>query len=123
MAGSSRHDAKIALDVIEAVPAAIAEIDVARTVRFVNRVWTEWFAGGRRKMIGRPLQVVAEAVASAFQNAIDSALGGETIAAEAHVDARDLRATCVPRRDDDGAVVGVVLLLADVTEEKTGLAC
>jgi signal transduction histidine kinase len=120
MAGiSSKNVLGIALDVIDAVPMAIAEIDPAGAVRFANQRWTEWFGGGRRKLVGRPLD---DEVAGGFRAAIDRALAGESVVAENAVQSRQLRATCVPRRDEGGAVAGVVVLLADLTEERRCLA-
>ena len=121
-----RHD--VVTSVIDALPVAVAEVDPALAVRFLNRLFRDWFVGARRKLVGLPLAQVAERFAEAFGRAIQTALAaGTSSVQEARLAApdgrsRDMRVTCVPRHGADGVVVGVVVSAVDVTEEKRRLA-
>ena len=128
--GTSRNNRvrqEVVTSVIDALPAAVAEVDADFTVRLVNRLFRDWFVGARRKLVGSSLTQVAPALADAFRRAIESALGGTPSVHEARLASpdgrsRDLRATCVPRQDAQGEVIGAVLSAVDVTEEKRRLA-
>ncbi len=120
-----RHD--VMTGVVDALPVAVVEIDPELRVRFLNRPFRQWFVGARRKLVGLPLAQVAAPFADAFGRAIESAFAGASAVEEARLPAddgrrREIRATCAPRREDGGEVVGVVVTAVDVTEEKRRLA-
>ena len=119
-----RHD--VVTSVIDALPVAVAEVDPDLRVRFLNRLFREWFVGARRKLVGVPLDQVAERLADAARRAIESAFAGAASVQEARLPApdgrgRELRVTCVPRHDPRGEVIGVVISAIDVTDEKRRL--
>ena len=121
-----RHD--VVAGIIDALPAAVAEVDPDLRVRFVNRLFRDWFVGARRKLVGTSFAQVAPTFADAFRRAIESAFSGNSSVQEARMPpaegraAREIRATCVPRRDADGGLVGVVVSAVDVSEERRRLS-
>jgi PAS domain S-box-containing protein len=124
---NNRVRSDVVTGVIDALPVAIAEVDPDLRIRFLNRLFREWFAGARRKLVGSLLGVVADKFADAFGRAIDSAFAGTPSVQEARVPAaegraREIRVSCVPRHDPQGEVVGVVISASDVTEEKRRMA-
>jgi PAS domain S-box-containing protein len=113
--------------VIDSLPVAVAEVDPDLRVRFLNRLFREWFVGARRKLVGSLLTQVAEKFAEAFRRAIESAVSGTPSVHEARLAAsegqrREIRVTCVPRHDLQGELVGVVVSAMDITDEKRRLA-
>jgi PAS domain S-box-containing protein len=120
-----RHD--VVTSVIDALPVAIVEIDFDGLVRFANRAFRDWFVGARRKLVGVPLATIAERFHSLLVGPIESAMAGTRSIREAQVPAaggriRDVRATCIPRRDANGVLVGVVVSAIDVSDEKRRLS-
>ena len=119
---------EVITSVIDALPVAVAEVDPELSVRFLNRLFRDWFVGARRKLVGLPLPQVAERFAEAFGRPIQSSLiAGTSSVHEARLAApdgrrRDIRVTCVPRHDADGELIGVVVSAVDATEEKQRLA-
>lgn len=120
-----RHE--VVTSVVDALPVAVVEIDFEGVVRFANRSFRDWFAGARRKLVGVPLATVAERFGAAFHGPIESAMAGTRSMREAQFPApggriRDVRATCIPRRDVAGVLVGVVISALDVSDEKRRLS-
>jgi signal transduction histidine kinase len=124
---NNRVRGDVVTSVIDALPAAIVEVDPELRVRFLNRQFRTWFVGARRKLIGSPLAQVAEKFADAFGPAIESAFAGGAAVQDARLPApdgrtREVRATLIPRQDDSGELIGVVVSVVDVADEKRRLA-
>jgi signal transduction histidine kinase len=120
-----RHD--VMTSIVDALPVAIVEIDFDGLVRFANRPFRDWFVGARRKLVGVPIATVAERFHSLLVGPIESAMAGTRSIREAQFPApggriRDVRATCIPRRDANGVLVGVVVSALDVSDEKRRLS-
>jgi PAS domain S-box-containing protein len=109
--------------VIDGVPGLVAYVDRARCYRFVNRDYAAWFDLRSSDLEGRSLDQVPgrEWFDDAFRQFVDPHLAG-AFTFERSVDRlgdrRELRATCVADRADDGALRGVVALIQDITEQK-----
>jgi PAS domain S-box-containing protein len=117
----------VVASIVDALPVAIVEIDFDGLVRFANRPFREWFVGARRKLVGVPLATIAERFDTALRGPIESAMAGTRSIREAQFAApggriRDVRATCIPRRDVAGVLVGVVISATDVSDEKRRLS-
>ncbi len=120
-----RHE--VVASIVDALPVAIVEVDLDGLVRFANRPFREWFAGARRKLVGVPLAAIAERFDAALRGPIEAAMAGTRSIRDAQFAApggriRDVRATCIPRRDVAGVLVGVVISAIDVSDEKRRLS-
>ncbi len=124
---NNRVRTDVVTSVIDGIPVAVAEVDPELRLRFLNRLFREWFAGARRKLVGMLLTQVAEKFAETFARALDSAFAGSAATQESRLPAgdgrlRDIRVSCVPRLDAQSEVTGVVISAFDVSEEKRRMA-
>ena len=110
---------------IDGVPALIAYID--RDMRCVmhNRMYEAWFPGRRIDGVGMR-QVVGDAMFAEMRPAVALALSGAPSNALLTM-TRDGNAQhqfdmhCRPHRDADGTVLGVAILLHDITERQVSI--
>jgi len=112
------------LGVADALPVMIGFIDREERYRFVNRALADWFEVPRREILGRTVrEMLSEEDYRDRQPLIAAALAGERewFAADFHHPTRGLlavQADYVPQRDGRGEVVGMILLVQDVTEQR-----
>ncbi len=131
-AGSRRHDERSVHAsetqlrlVIDSLPGLISYIDRDFRYRFVNRRYEDWMDASIDETTGK---TVAEAFGrEAFEQLrplMERALQGETVTFELSrryrpgTPIRDVSATYVPDRGEDGSVQGFVVLINDITERK-----
>ncbi|HSC56600.1 MAG TPA: PAS domain S-box protein, partial [Nitrospira sp.] len=106
------------------VPALIFYLDLDRRYRTCNNAFTEWFGLTREQVIGLHVrELVGEAAWDIIRPRLDQAYGGETIEYEAEAPYRRggtrwIHAVYTPHCDTDGRVIGVVVLVTDITRSK-----
>ncbi|NNM76872.1 PAS domain-containing protein [Sphingomonas sp. ID1715] len=96
--------------------------------RFVNRVYEDWFPGGRSGIEGRRVREVLGD--EAFQNVLpyaQRALAGETVVFEHFMPYRDarhrhIRVHYIPRTEAGDRVIGIYAFIEDVTEQRAAEA-
>jgi PAS domain S-box-containing protein len=106
------------------VPALISYIDKENHYQSCNHAYTDWFGLAREQVIGRPVwEVLGENVWNSLKPHIEEALGGrmvefETEAKYRHGGTRWIHATYTPHRDQEGRVLGIVVLVTDISQRK-----
>lgn len=112
------------LAVADALPIMIGFIGRDERYRFVNRALAEWFGRPRKEILGQTMRdMLGEENYRARQPLFAAALAGERqwFAADFHHPARGLlavQADYVPQQDAEGQVVGMILLVQDITEQR-----
>ncbi len=120
---SAPNEARLRL-VIDAIPGLVCYIDSALRYRLANKAYAEWFGLQASELDGRTIQEVVGL--SAFEDLrthLDQAFKGEIVSFEESVlykncKQRHIRATYVPDRTASGVVQGLIVLIADISEEK-----
>jgi PAS domain S-box-containing protein len=106
------------------VPALIAYLSAGLVYEFTNKVYEEWYHWPRGAMLGRSLREVhSEAHCRRLQPYIEHALDGESVSFEVAETnwsghERFMLRSYVPNRDDGGAVIGIFVLIRDITERR-----
>jgi PAS domain S-box-containing protein len=114
----SRAHLKVMTD---SVPALVSYVDRDLTYRFVNRAYTEWFGLAAEAIVGKPMQDVLGAEAwQVIGPRMHAALAGETTEFEAearyaHGGTRWIQASYTPHRHPQHGVIGVVVMVSDIT--------
>ena len=112
------------LSVADALPIMIGFVDREERYRFVNRALADWFERPRREILGRHMSdMLGEEDYRARQPFFAAAFAGERqfFAADFHHPTRGLlavQADYVPQRDTRGNVVGMIILVQDITEQR-----
>jgi len=112
------------LAVADALPIMIAFIGRDERYRFVNRALADWFELPRKDILGKRMdEMLGEEDYRARQPLLAAAFGGERqfFAADFHHPTRGLlavQADYVPQADANGNVVGIILLVQDITEQR-----
>jgi PAS domain S-box-containing protein len=107
-----------------AVPALISYIDHDRRYRTCNRAYTDWFGMPAENIVGKPArEVLGEEAWAVLEPRIDSAFAGETVEFESEVNYRSvgrrwIHAVYTPDRDAQGRVMGLVVMVNDMTDRK-----
>jgi len=110
--------------VSNSVPALIFYLDLERRYRTCNDAFMAWFGRTREQVIGLHVrELVGEAAWEIFRPRLDRAYAGETIEFEAEPPyrlggTRWIHAVYTPHADTDGTVLGVVVLVTDITRSK-----
>jgi PAS domain S-box-containing protein len=110
--------------VSNAVPALISYVDTEGRYRFCNRTYTEWFGVRAEDIVGRSMrEVLGEQAWQTVEPHLQAALAGETADFEAEARyargrTRWIHAIYTPDRDGHGRVVGVVVMVSDITARK-----
>lgn len=113
------------LAVADALPIMIGFVDRSERYRFVNRALADWFERPRKEIIGRTMSDMLGAEDyHARQPFFAAAFAGERqfFAADFHHPTRGLlavQADYVPQRDASGNVIGMILLIQDITEQRS----
>jgi diguanylate cyclase (GGDEF)-like protein/PAS domain S-box-containing protein len=118
--------------VTDNVPALISYIDREHRFRFANLAYQAWLGVDPASLIGRSLgELYGEAAFAKIRPYLDRALAGETLSYERELEARDgvrhVHATMTPHRNSGGDVVGLYVLMNDITplkraEQKSALS-
>lgn len=107
--------------ITDALPVFIAYVDAGERYRFSNEASSEWFGEPSEAIAGRTVrEVVGEAAYAALQPHVAQALRGERVVFERPLCFRrgsemHVRGVYVPRRSEEGAVLGYYSLEEDVT--------
>ena len=102
----------------------ISYIDHDARYRFVNRQYEKWFVASPDQILGRTMaEVLGEAAFQRIQPHFERARRGETVEFEVEAPYRDggsrwVHAHYIPHRASDGRVLGVIVLVLDMTERK-----
>ncbi|MEO5808634.1 MAG: PAS domain-containing protein [Sphingomicrobium sp.] len=110
--------------IADSLPVMVAYCDTGQVYRFCNRPIAEWFERPRDQILGRTVRdVMGEAAYSIRQTAIEAALSGERqwfAASFEHPTRGPLttQAEYVPHVDADGRVVGIVMIVQDLTGQR-----
>ena len=106
------------------IPSLISYVDADRRYRWCNLAYTQWFGMPVSAVVGRTMRdVVGDEAWRTIGPRIEAALGGERAEYESEVKyrlggTRWIHAVYTPHRDDAGAVVGVVVMVHDITEAR-----
>jgi PAS domain S-box-containing protein len=112
------------LGVADALPIMIGFIDREERYRFVNKALAEWFERPRKEILGRTMcDMLGEKNYASRQPLVAAAFAGERqwFAADFDHPTRGLlavQADYVPQIDRHGEVVGMILLVQDITEQR-----
>jgi PAS domain S-box-containing protein len=107
------------------LPIMTAYIDRGEVVRFLNQPLADYLEQPRNALVDRPVrEMMGEETYAERKPLIDAALRGERqfFVAEFHHPTRGsaaVQAEYVPWKDPAGAVTGLVMLINDVTEQRT----
>ncbi|BEP64832.1 hypothetical protein GmRootV213_53860 (plasmid) [Variovorax sp. V213] len=106
--------------VTDHLPALISYLDGDLRFRFVNKAYQDWFGVEPRQLIGRSLQeFYGDEAWAQMEPYIRAALGGRQVTYERRVmgpgGRRDIQATLVPERNEQGEVMGLYTLDSDIT--------
>ena len=107
------------------IPVMIAFVDRDFTYRFLNKSLAEWFEMPRREVLGRTVrELLGESAWAHREPLLRAALAGERqfFVAEYEHQSRGpsaIQAEYVPWKGADGRIDGVVILVNDVTEQRT----
>jgi PAS domain S-box-containing protein len=109
---------------VDAIPALVSAVDQGFIYRFVNRSYSEWFGRPASEIVGRHMADVLGADTFAFiKPKLEATLAGETVHYEATLPYRTgghrfVLATYTPQRDERGQVVGIFVLVQDLTARR-----
>ncbi|MGL4315457.1 MAG: hybrid sensor histidine kinase/response regulator NahK/ErcS' [Pseudomonas sp.] len=106
------------------VPALIAYLNADLVYEFTNKVYEEWYHWPRSSLLGRSLREVHnDEHCRRLQPYIDRALNGESVSFEVSEtnfsgQERGMLRSYVPNRLASGEVVGIFVLIRDITERR-----
>ncbi len=112
------------LAVSDALPMGVAFVDCDRRYLFVNSTLADFFGRPRKELLGRTMdEVLGDDVMDARRPIIEEALRGERrwFATEYEHPSRGklaIQVDYLPQCDANGATIGVVILINDVTEQR-----
>ena len=106
--------------VTDHLPALISYLDRDLCFRFVNKAYEDWFGVDPQQLLGRSLHgFYGDEAWSQMEPYIRAALKGRQVTYERRVvgpgGRRDIRATLVPERNEQGEVMGLYTLDSDIT--------
>ena len=110
---------------IDAVPALVSVVDRDFIYRYVNRSYSEWFGRPASEVVGRHMSEVLGAEAFAIiKPRFEATLTGEIVQYEGTLPyltggTRFVLVTYTPERDHTGAIVGVFVLVQDLTARRS----
>lgn len=110
--------------ITDQVPALIAYISKELTYEFTNRVYDEWYGWPRGTMLGQSLHAVHnDEHFSLLEPYIERAFAGESVTfevAEHNIAGQEryMLRSYVPNRQPGGEVVGIFVLIRDITERR-----
>ncbi|ACB75095.1 PAS domain-containing protein [Opitutus terrae] len=105
-------------------PVSLAQVDRERRLKFVNQTYARRFGREPHDLIGQPLKEVVGATAYArIQPHLDGAFAGRHVEFETEIalpvgGTRWVHAVHTPETAPDGTVIGVIVLITDITARK-----
>jgi PAS domain S-box-containing protein len=107
----------------DALPALISYVDTERRYQFCNRAYSEWFQLPEEKILGHSMrEVLGEKAWQTIAPHVDEAFAGQVVEYEAYTHyqtgPRWIHASYMPHRDSQGRVVGIMVMVTDVTQQK-----
>ena len=106
------------------VPALISYVDRDLCYRICNAAYLKWFGVPREAVIGKPVrEILGEEAWSAVRPHIEAGFAGETVDREIEVNylragRRWIHAVYTPHRSALGEVIGLVVMVTDITARK-----
>ncbi len=119
-----RHSREQLRLLTDTVPALMSYVDSDRRYRFCNRRYSDWFGLPEGDIKGRHVaEVLGQEAWKEISPRIDAALRGDVVDFEAEVPygrggTRWVHAVYTPHRDEQGRVVGLVVMVSDMTASK-----
>jgi PAS domain S-box-containing protein len=108
--------------VTDALPVLISYVDRDERYRLANRAYERWFGIARADILGKTMSEVLGPAYESLRANIETALRGKEVSFEtafAYKDAkRDVRATYIPHLGAQDEVLGLFVMVADITEQK-----
>ena len=109
--------------IADALPVLISYVDRDQVFRFVNRTYETWFQRPRTEIVGRRVEeVMTPTMYAARRPQLKRALAGEEVSYEVEFPRREgiafTEVVHVPHRDLRGEVLGVYVIVTDVTQHK-----
>ncbi|THG79782.1 PAS domain S-box protein [Pseudomonas sp. A-1] len=110
--------------ITDQVPALIAYISGELTYEFTNRVYDEWYGWPRGAMLGQAIQAVhSDEHCRLLEPYIERAFAGESVTFEVAErnqsgQERYMLRSYVPNRQPGGEVLGIFVLIRDITERR-----
>jgi PAS domain S-box-containing protein len=109
--------------IADALPVLISYIDSDQVFRFVNRTYEIWFERPRAEIVGRPVaEVMTPTMYAARRGNLERALNGEEVSYEVEFPRSGgvafTEVVHVPHRDARGEVLGVYVVVTDVTQHR-----
>ena len=109
--------------ITDALPVLISYVDSSQVFRFVNKAYEIWFNRPRSEILGRRVvDVMSTEMYEARRSNLERALAGDEISYEVEFPRSDglafTEVTHVPHRDALGRVLGVYVVVTDVTQRK-----
>ena len=108
--------------ITDSLPVLVAFVDREERYRFANNYYRDFLGVDPDGMLGQRIgDILADDDYAERKPLIDRALAGETVVADVHLRHRDgsrrrAETRYIPRRGDDGAVIGFHILVFDVDE-------
>jgi PAS domain S-box-containing protein len=100
----------------------ISYVDRDQRYRLANRAYERWFAIAREGILGKKMEEVLGPSYEALQPHIDTALAGKEVSFETAIayggGKRDIRATYIPHVGVQDQVLGLFVMVVDITEQK-----
>lgn len=118
----SRQSEQRVLEIADNVPAAIAYVDRAERMQFVNAVLARWLGRPREELLGCPIGELLSPERYRQRKIVYPAVWrGDTVRIAERIpslsgNTRNIETVLVPKRGDDGQVVGFYSLSQDITE-------
>ena len=111
------------LAITDALPVLISYVDSDQVFRFVNRTYETWFNRPRGEIVRRRVdEVMSPEMYAARRSNLERALAGEEVSYEVEFPRSDglafTEVTHVPHRDGFGRVLGIYVVVTDVTQRK-----
>ena len=109
--------------ITDALPVLISYVDSNQVFRFVNKTYETWFDRPRSEIVGRRVEeVMSPEMYDARRANLERALAGEEVSYEVVFPRPNglayTEVTHVPHRDASGRVLGVYVVVTDVTQRK-----
>ncbi|WP_084314146.1 hybrid sensor histidine kinase/response regulator NahK/ErcS' [Pseudomonas jinjuensis] len=110
--------------ITDQVPALIAYLNADLVYEFTNKVYEEWYHWPRDSMLGRSLRDAHSAGhCQRLEPYVERALSGESVTfeiAETNLAGQEryMQRSYVPNRQADGQVIGLFVLIRDITERR-----
>ena len=106
--------------ITDSMPAMVSYLDTDQRFRYANRTYQDWLGVDPESLIGKSLrELYGDAVYERIAPYIRRALAGENVEYERELQTithvRQVHVTQIPHRDERGTVLGVHVLMSDIT--------